>query len=182
MQLFNNISNFSDKCLFNFLFWIPDSFCTFHYYGRGGTPSLASSDGSSLIFYHSEFRTSSACPEKQSCSELFHCVEILFVFQDFWATCAYPEKQSVPWKFSLYWIGLHFLTFTGFLSNLALAIKNPEIFYCIEYTFYIQDFWATCACPEKQSVRWIHCIEHIFFIIRNFEQLNCACPEKQSLS
>ena len=67
-------------------------------------------------------------------------------------------------------------------EQLALDRKNrvcPEIFPCIEYTFYIQDFWATCACPEKQSVPWI-CIEYIFLIIQNFEQI-CACPEKQSL-
>ena len=52
----------------------------------------------------------------------------------------------------------------------------------IEYSFYIQDFWATCACPEKESVHWIHCIEYIFFIIQNFEQSalalkNRICPE-----
>jgi len=37
------------------------------------------------------------------------------------------------------------------LSNSALTLKNkiyPEIFHCIQYTFYIQDIWATCACPE----------------------------------
>jgi len=26
------------------------------------------------------------------------------------------------------------------------------------------------ACPEKESVHWIHCIEYIFFIIQNFKQ------------
>ena len=48
--------------------------------------------------------------------------------------------------------------------------RFPEIFHCIEYSFYIQDFWATCACPEKQNVPWNHCIDYIFFIIQNFEQ------------
>ena len=69
------------------------------------------------------------------------------------------------------------------LEQLALALKNrfcPENFHSIEYSFYIQDFWATWACPEKQSVTWIHCIEYMFFIIQNFEQ-TCACPEKQNL-
>ena len=65
-----------------------------------------------------------------------------------------PWKQSFPWNFSLYWI-------------------------CI---FYHSEFWATCACPEKQSVPWIHCIDYIFFIIQNFEQpaltlKNKVCPE-----
>ena len=43
------------------------------------------------------------------------------------------------------------LTFRTF-EQLALALKKtvcPEFFYCIKYTFFIiQDFWATCACPE----------------------------------
>ena len=29
--------------------------------------------------------------------------------------------------------------------------------------------FVTCACPEKQSVPWIHCIKYIFLIIQNFE-------------
>ena len=36
------------------------------------------------IFYDSEFWTC-ACPEN------FPCIEIFFIFQDFWATCACPE-------------------------------------------------------------------------------------------
>jgi len=70
----------------------------------------------------------------------------------------------------------------------------------MEYTFYIQDFWATCACPEnfrcmehiffysgvlsnlrlpsKQSCPGIfHCIEYTFYI-QDF-WVTCACPEKQ---
>jgi len=68
-------------------------------------------------------------------------------------------------------------------EQIAPALKNsvfPEIFHCIECAFYIQDFWATCSCPEKQSVPWIHCIEYIFFIIQDF-WATCACLEKQSL-
>ena len=53
------------------------------------------------------------------------------------------------------------------------------MFYFMEYTFYIQDFWVTCAFPEKQRVPWIYCIECIFFIIQDF-WATCACPEKQS--
>jgi len=87
------------------------------------------------------------------CPEIFHCIEIFFIFQDFWGTWACPENRV-------------------FLEN----------FNCIEYSFYIQDFWATCACPEKQSVPWIHCIEYIFLIIQHFEQpalslKNKICPE-----
>jgi len=76
---------------------------------------------------------------------------------------------------------MYFLSFRIF-EQLALAPKNrvcPGIFHCIEYTFYIQDFWATCTCPEKQGVPWIHYGEHVFFIIQDF-WATCACPEKQS--
>jgi len=61
--------------LFNLLFWIPNSFCTFHDYARGGTPFLAFPDGPSLIFYHS----------------------------DFWTTFFF-WKTELPWNFSLWWI------------------------------------------------------------------------------
>ena len=84
---------------------------------------------------------------------------------EFWTTCVYPEKQSLPWKFCLHW--------NKHISGTWACSENrvfPEIFHCIEYSFYIQDFWATCAFPEKQSVPWIHCVEYIFFIIQNFEQ------------
>jgi len=63
-------------------------------------------------------------------------------------------------------------------EQLALALKNrvfSEIFHCIDYTlFIIQDFWATCACSEKQM--WpeiLHCIEE-FLSFRIFEQLMFA--------
>jgi len=68
-----------------------------------------------------------------------------------------------------------------FLSNFVLALKNtvcPENFHCIEYTFYIQEFWATCVCPEKQSCpETFDCIK-IFFIIQDF-WATCACPENR---
>jgi len=77
-----------------------------------------------------------------------NCIENIFTVQDFWATCACLEKQSFPWKFSLYWI--YFLPFKIF-EQLCACPENhsfPWIFHCIKYTFYIPDFWATCACPE----------------------------------
>ena len=43
---------------------------------------------------------------------------------------------------------------------------------CIEYTFYIQDFWATCACLEV-----FHCIEYTVYI-QDF-WATCACPENR---
>jgi len=48
----------------------------------------------------------------------------------------------------------------------------------MENIFTVQDSGATCACPEKQRVFWIHCIAYIFFIIQDF-WATCGCPEKQ---
>ena len=82
-----------------------------------------------------------------------HCIEIFLSFWIFEQLCACPEKQSLPWNFSLYSI-----------------------------CFYIQDFWAICACPEKQSfLENIHCIKN-FSIIQDFWATlhlprNRVCPE-----
>ena len=87
------------------------------------------------------------------CPEIFHCTEyIFFIILDFFsATCACPEKQSVPWNFSLYWI---YVLHSGFLSNLRLPWKTEcALISLIACVFcIIQDFWATCACPENFTV------------------------------
>ena len=67
------------------------------------------------------------------------------------------------------------------LSNLRLPWKKqscPENFHCGEYTFHIQEFWATCVCPEKQRGPWIHSIEYSFCYSGFWG--TCTCPEKQS--
>jgi len=69
------------------------------------------------------------------------------------------------------------------LSNGAFPEKkqsSPEIFHCIEYTFYIQEFWATCVCPEKQRVPEFTVL-NIFFIIQDFEQLALALKNRVAL-
>ena len=67
-----------------------------------------------------------------------HCIEIFSQFTIF-EQLVLALKTELPWKNSLYWI----------------------------HTFYIPEFWATCACPEKQRVPWINSTEYIF---RLFEQ------------
>ena len=147
-------------------------------------------------FHIQDFWATCACPENRVCPEIFHCIEYTFCIQDFWATCACPEKQSVPWNFLLYWIYffqsgfrsnlrlpwnttcvLKFFTVLNILfpfrisEQLTLALKNnvcPEIFHCIEYTFYIQDFWATCAYPQKQRVSWSFLLYWIYFLHSGF--------------
>ena len=53
--------------------------------------------------------------------KIFTVLSTFLTIKIFEQLCAYPEKQSLPWNFSL---------------------------YSIHCTFYIQDFWVTCACPE----------------------------------
>ena len=115
----------------------------------------------------------------RACREIFHCIEYIFYHTRFFSNLRLPWKTELPWKFSLYWA-----------------------------YFYIQDFWATCACPENRvSPESFHCIEYIFyhsgflsnfvlalknrvvlefftilnilFTFRNFQQRACACPEKE---
>jgi len=60
-----------------------------------------------------------------------------------------PWKTEFPWKFALYW---NIFYHSGFLSILRLRWKQslPWI-HSIEYIFFIiQDFLATCACPENK--------------------------------
>jgi len=58
-------------------------FCTFHYYGRGGTPSLASHDGTLLIFIIQNFEQLALALKKQSYPENFLCIEIFLSFRIF---------------------------------------------------------------------------------------------------
>ena len=115
------------------------------------------------------------------CPEFFHCMEHTFHIQNFeqvalalknrvalelslyWICIFYhsgflsnlrlPWKTELPWNFSLYWI---YFLHSGVLSYLRLLWKaegalNSLCWICI---FYFQEFWATCACPEKQSLPW----------------------------
>jgi len=101
--------------------------------------------------------------KKRVCPETFHCVEIFFIFQDFWATCACPEKQSVPWIHCIEYI---FLIIQNFEQH-ALALKNrvyPEIFHCVEIFFNFQDSWGTLRLPWKQSLSWNFLLYLIYFL------------------
>jgi len=51
--------------------------------------------------------------------------------------------------------------------------------FCIENFFTVQDFWATCTCPEKQSCPELTVLKY-FLSFRVFEQVALAL--EQSLS
>ena len=141
------------------------------------------------IFYLSGFLSKLRLPWKQSLPRNFSLYWIFFSHSGFLSNLRLTWKQSLPWKFSLRWI--YFLPFTWFLSNLRLpwktecalkfftvlnihfafrifkqlllALKNrewPEFVLNSPYSFYHSEFWTTCACPEKQSLSWIHCIKY----------------------
>jgi len=125
-------------------------------------------------FYSIQIFEQLSCPEKQSCSETFHCVEIFFIFQHYWATSACPEKQTVPWILCIEYIFL-ILIIQNF-EQLALALKNrvcPEIFHCIEIFFIFQDLWGTCACPENRVCHENFSLYLIYFSHSEF--LNNFC-------
>ena len=88
--------------------------------------------------------------KKQLPWKLSLILNVVLVFRIF-NNLRLPWKQSLPWNFSLYW---NIFCHSGFFEQLALALKNsrPEIFRCIEYPFYIREFWATCACPKKLAL------------------------------
>jgi len=47
---------------------------------------------------------------------------------------------------------MHIFYHSGFVSNFCLRWKTelPWNFSCFEIFFFIQEFWATCACPENR--------------------------------
>jgi len=88
----------------------------------------------------------------------------------------FPEKPSLPWNFPLYW--RYFSSFRIF-EQLALALKNRVALKIFTVNiFYHSGFWSNLRLPWKQSLSWIHCSEYIFFIIQDF-WATCACPENR---
>jgi len=127
-------------------------------------------------FLHSEFWATCACPEKTELPwnfllhtfrsfeqlalapkgrvslEFFTVLKYFLSFRIF-EKLALALKNSVSWNFSLYWM---YFFHSGVLSNFRLLWKaegalNSLYWIC---NFYLQEFWATCACPEKQSLPW----------------------------
>jgi len=132
-----------------------------------------------------------ACPEKQSCPDIFHCIwTCIFYHSGFLSNFRFPWKTELPrnlWLYGIYFLHSEFLSnlrlpwktegplnllyriyifyYSGGLSNLRLPWKNRvalEFFTVLNILFTIQDFGATCSCPGI-----FHCTE-IYFIIQDF--------------
>ena len=190
LESYNNctFSTWKDKFLFNLLFWIPNSFCTFHDYARGGTPFLAFPDGPSLIFYHSDFWTGAelgGARGGQLPPKSFAWPPQNFQVS-FWKSCTDHWQLSLLQNWPLQWHPQMKMSGSApVFEQLSFTEKQscPETFHSDEIFFIFQDFWATCGLPWKtectlNSLYWIY----IFQIIQNFEQLalalkNRACPE-----
>jgi len=101
--------------------------------------------------------------------KFFTVLNTLFTFRIF-NNLLLPWKQSFPWNFSLYWI--YFLPFRIFEQLCACPEKQgcPGIFHCIEYTFYIQEFWAICMrlpCKTEGALNsqyWLYIFYHSGFL------------------
>ena len=110
----------------------------------------------------------------------FFAILKLFTVKDFWATCACPEKQSVPWNFSLYWIYIFY--HSGFLSNLRLPWKTECTlkFFTVLNIFLHSGFLSNLRLPWKTELPWNfevyrNIIHHLGFL-NNFR-----LPWKQSV-
>ena len=123
--------------------------------------------------------TSPNCTDRPQVN--IHCIEHFFIVHDSWATCACPEKTELPWIFLLYWI---YFLHSGFLTSCACPENrvSPEIFHCIEYTFYIQEFWATCMrLPWKTGCPEFTVLIIYFLSFRIFEQLALSLKNGMAL-
>ena len=134
------------------------------------------------IFHHSGFLSNSQLPWKTELPWNFSLYSIMctFIMQKFRETCAYPEKQRVPWIHCTEYV---FFIIQDFSATCACPEKQscPGIFHCIEYTFNIQEFWATCACPEKQSCPGFTALNMYFLFLRIFQQLALALINRVAL-
>jgi len=154
LESYNNCicSTWKDKCLFNLLFWIPNLFCTFHDYGRGAFPPLPLLTARHC-FLSFKILNNLRLPWKQSCPELFHCVEIFLSFRIF--------EQIV----------------------LALKNRvSPENFHCIKVFLFLRIFEQFALALKTECALNIFTVLNLLFPFKIFEQLtltliNRVCPE-----
>ena len=157
-----------EHILFNLLFWIPDSFCTFHDYARGGTPFLASPDGPSLTFHHSDFWTTFLLC-KTALPWSFSVLKYILSFRTFEQLVACPEKQSMPGIHCIEYIYI-FLIIQNF-EQLAHALKNkvfPEIFHCFEIFLSFRIFEKLALALKAKVVMKCFAVFNILFTFRMF--------------
>ena len=84
------------------------------------------------------------------CPEIFHCIGYIFHHSGFLSNLCFPWKTEFGLK--IFAVLNILFTFTIF-EQLSFALINrafPAFAILNIYFFIIQDFWATCACPENR--------------------------------
>ena len=131
------------------------------------------------IFYHSGFLSNLRLPWKTkfALNSLFEY--IFFIIQNCWATWACPKNKIALKIFTV----LKYIFHSGFLSNLRLPWKTelPWSFSMYGNVFIIQDFWATCACPENRVCPEFTVLNIYFLSSRIFKQLALALKNRAAL-
>ena len=128
------------------------------------------------IFIIQDFWATCACPESRTCIE-FTVLNMYFLsFRIFEQLALALKNTSCPDIFHCIEI---FSSFSIF-EQLALALKAGLTLNLLHwlYIFYHSVFLSNLRLSWKQSLPWIHCIEYIFFIIQDF-WATCSCPENR---
>jgi len=121
----------------------------------------------------------SPLPEKQFVVKFSTVLNLFFTIQDL-------RNLRLPWKteFALkIFTVLSILLHSGVLSNVPLPWKTEcaLTFFTVLNIFIMQDFWATCACPEYRVALKIFTVLNIFFYHSGFEQLALALKNRVAL-
>ena len=178
------VSQFSNILTLSFYFWVSweIQMCAvpsqWHSHGQAcGSPQV---DIHCIKFFHrSRFLCNLRLPWKNRVALKFSTVlNILFIIQDFWATCACPENRVCSGMFHCRLLNMYFLSFR-IVEQLALALKNRvalQIFTAFS-TLVTFRIFNNLRLPWKQSLPLkFSTVLDIFLPFRIFEQL-CACPE-----
>jgi len=176
LESYNNctFSTWKDMLFFNLLLWIPNLFCKFHDYARGGTPFLASPDRPSLMFYHSDIWT----------TFLLCKTALPWNFSLRWIICCLSGPLSNWWLAlknrvlnSLYWT--YIILIIQNFEQLAHALKNrvcPKIFHCNEIFLSFRIF-EEHVLPWKQSLSWNFSL-YLMYVLHSGCLSNLCLPWK----
>jgi len=137
-----------------------------------------------ILFTFRIFWAICACPEKQSCPDIFHCIwTCIFYHSGFLSNLRLPWKTELRRSVSLY--GIHFLH-SEFLSNLRLPWKTEGalIFFTVlnMYLLSFRIFEQLALALKNRVALEFFSVWNILFTFRMFEQLalaleNRECPE-----
>ena len=112
-------------------------------------------------------------PWKQSFPGIFHCIEIFFIIQDFWAQALALKKRVAQQFFTVLNI---LFTFRSF-EQLAFVLKNRaalEFFTVLKYFLSFRIFEQLALALKECVALKIFIVWNTLFTFRIFEQLVLA--------